>query len=293
MTIQQLEYFLAAARSLNFTRTAEAYYISQSAITQQIRNLENELGVTLFSRKNRKLMLTDAGELFVSEAESLIHKLTDSIERVRAVQDSMVGTLRIGYLKCMEMSRFPKSIQTFHNNYPSVKLLLRRDSAISLHDAFVKGDYDLIFNIKNDLLTYQGFASRRLGEYRFLVVLPPGHPLTRRKIIRQNDLEYENLIIHDFTRNFPRSPGIMHPNYLDTALLSNVIRTDEDVETILIMVASGIGIAILPDFEIRRPQVNLNLIYVPLDTNGYKAILEVIYEDKTENPLIPLFLDEV
>ncbi|MCD7866161.1 MAG: LysR family transcriptional regulator, partial [Clostridiales bacterium] len=136
MTIQQLEYFLAAARSLNFTRTAEAYYISQSAITQQIRNFENELCVTLFSRKNRKLMLTDAGELFVSEAESLIHKLTDSIEKVRAVQDGRVGTLRIGYLKCMEMSRFPKSVQTFHNNYPGVKLLLRRDSAISLHDDF-------------------------------------------------------------------------------------------------------------------------------------------------------------
>ncbi|MCD8117105.1 MAG: LysR family transcriptional regulator, partial [Oscillospiraceae bacterium] len=253
MTIQQLEYFLAAARSLNFTRTAEAYYISQSAITQQIRNLENELGVILFSRKNRKLMLTDAGELFVSEAESLIRKLTDSIEKVRAVQDGMVGTLRIGYLKCMEMSRFPKSIQTFHNNYPGVKLILRRDSAISLHDDFVKGEYDLIFNIKNNLLTYPNCGSCRLGEYRFFVILPPGHQLARKKIIHQEDLRYENLIIHDFTRNSPHSPGIMHPDYLDISLLSNVIKTDEDVETILIMVASGIGIAILPDFEIRIP----------------------------------------
>ncbi|MCD7864504.1 MAG: substrate-binding domain-containing protein, partial [Clostridiales bacterium] len=158
---------------------------------------------------------------------------------------------------------------------------------------FEKGDYDLIFNIKNDLLTYHDCASRRLGEYRFFVILPPGHPLSGQKIIHQKDLIYENLIIHDYSRIFTRSSGIMYPNYLDTALISNVIKTEDDVETILIMVASGIGIAILPDFEIRRPQVNLNLIYVPLDTNGYKAILEVIYEEKTENPLIPLFLEEV
>lgn len=293
MTIQQLEYFLSAARTLNFTKTAEIFFISQSAVTQQIKNMERELDVKLFTRNNNQLSLSAAGSLFVNEAEAIIAKITDSVAKVRAVQNGMSGNLNIGYLKCMEMTHFPKTIQNFHNKFPSVRLNLKRDSAIALHDDFIQGRYDIIFNIKHELLTYSNAEEQEIGKYPFYVVLPLGHPLNKKKIITQEDLLYEKLIIHDFNRGIPESPELIPRKYLDEGILPNVIKTDDDVETILIMVASGIGIGILPDFDIRKPQINLNLIYIPLQTHDFLEVLQIVYQKENENPLLPLFIEEI
>lgn len=293
MTVQQLEYFLSAAKTLNYTKTAEIFFISQSAVTQQIKNLENELNVKLFIRNNNQLTLSAAGSLFVSEAESIVAKINDAIKKVRAVHNGMTGTLSIGYLQCMEMTRFPKTVQNFHNKYPGVHLDLQRGDAIALHDDFLRGRYDIIFNIQHELLTYNDVIEQELGKYKFYAIMPPGHPLNQKKLITQEDLRYEKLIIHDFNRGIPGSPELIPRKYLQGNNLSNVIKTQEDVETILIMVASGIGIGILPNFDIRKPQINLNLIYIPLDTNGFYEVLEIVYAKNNENPLLSLFIQEI
>ena len=75
--------------------------------------------------------------------------------------------------------------------------------------------------------------------------------------------------------------------------MGNIISTEDDIETILLMVAAGAGVAIVPEFDIWQPQINLNLIYRPLDTGGCQASLCLYYAEEGGNPLIPLFLEEV
>jgi len=87
MTIRQLEYFLSAARTLSFTKTAQAFYISQSAITQQIKSLEEELDVKLFWRNNNQIRLTSVGELFVPEADAIVSRLKEAQEKLHAARD--------------------------------------------------------------------------------------------------------------------------------------------------------------------------------------------------------------
>ena len=292
MTVQQLNYFLDAAKSLNFTKTAEAFFISQSAVTQQIRNLEQELGVTLFARKNRRLTLTDAGRVFAGEARGIIARTEDAVERVRAVQNGKTGTLDVGYLKNIEMSRFPKSVQSFHEKYPGVNLNLSRDNAIELRSKFLSGKYDLIFQVEHEMLSYPGAACRQLGKYDYYVVVPPKHPLAARERVKQSDLKEVPLIIHDFQRGVPGTAQLPR-RYLDPELMGNSIITDDDTETILLMVAAGAGVAVLPEFDLFKPQINLNLVYLPLDTHGYQASLCLYYAADYANPLIPLFLEEV
>ena len=91
MTLQQLEYFVSAAHNLNFSKTAEMFFVSQSAITQQIRSLEKELKLDLFVRKNNRISLTDSGQVFMREAEQILAKVSDSIERVHSVQRGHVA----------------------------------------------------------------------------------------------------------------------------------------------------------------------------------------------------------
>ena len=292
MTIQQLKYFLDAAKSLNFTKTAEAFFISQSAVTQQIRHLEDELDVKLFARKNRRMVLTDAGRVFTGEAQGIINRTEDAVKRVRAVQGGKVGTLNVGYLKCIEMSRFPKTIQSFHEKYPGVHLNLERNNAMMLRDRFVNGKYDLIFQVEHPLLTYPGAEYRQLGYYSVRVVVPPDHPLAVQDHVSQSDLRDVPLIIHDFQRSIPGAAQLPR-RYLDAELMDNIISTEDDVETILLMVAAGNGVAVLPEFDTWKPQINLNLVYLPLDTGDYRASLRLYYAKDNPNPLISLFLDEV
>lgn len=292
MTVQQLKYFLDAAKSLNFTKTGEAFFISQSAVTQQIHNLEQELGVKLFVRRSRRLALTDAGRVFMGEAQGILARTEDAVERVRAVQNGKSGTLDVGYLKGIEMSRFPKSVQSFHEKYPGVHLNLSRDNAVALHDKFMGGKYDIIFQVRHDMLSYPGAQCRPLGSYGYYVALPPKHPLAAREQVRQSDLREQPLILHDFQRGVPGSAQLPRP-YLPAELMGNIISTEDDIETILLMVAAGAGVAIVPEFDIWQPQINLNLIYRPLDTGGCQASLCLYYAEGGGNPLIPLFLEEV
>ena len=78
------------------------------------------------------------------EAEQILAKVSDSIERVHSVQRGQKGTLRIGYIKCMEMGSFPRNVQNFYFKYPGVGIDLKRDNAVALHDEFLMGEYDII-----------------------------------------------------------------------------------------------------------------------------------------------------
>ena len=294
MTLQQLEYFVSAAHNLNFSKTAEMFFVSQSAITQQIRSLEKELKLDLFVRKNNRISLTDSGQVFMREAEQILAKVSDSIERVHSVQRGQKGTLRIGYIKCMEMGSFPRNVQNFYFKYPGVGIDLKRDNAVALHDDFLIGEYDLIFNVESPLLSYPKAAEiKQIGEYPFFAVIPPEHPLTHREVITQEDLKYERLIIHNFNRSKSEFPHDFPTGYLDNELVKNISKTNDDATTIQIMVAAGMGIGILTELEVEKASIPLNLSYIPLKTNGIKEILYIIYSKENDNPMIPLFLEEI
>lgn len=294
MTIQQLEYFLSAAKTLNFTKTGKSFFISQSAVTQQIHNLEEELHVSLFYRHNKKISLTPAGKMFIPEAEALISRTKQAVERVRSIQSGKIGTLCIGYLQCMEMSNFPQSIQNFHKRFPQVRLELKRDNAVSLYDEFLREKYDIIFNVEHPMLIYPSHTQiRTLRPYHYYVALLPDHPLSQKKLILQEDLMPENLIIHDFQRGLLGTSELLPPGYLREDIAKNVIATADDVETILLMVAAGTGIAVIPDFDIAYPRINLDLNYIPLDIENFVPHLQICYEKENPNPLLPFFLEEI
>lgn len=294
MTLQQLEYFVSAAHNLNFSKTAEMFFVSQSAITQQIRSLEKELQLELFVRKNNRISLSDYGQVFMREAEQILAKVSDSIERVHSVQRCRRGTLRIGYIKCMEMGSFPRDVQNFYHKYPGIGIDLKRDNAVALHDEFLMGEYDIIFTVDSPLFSYPNTTEIiKIEEYPFLAVMPPEHPLNHRELITQDDLKYERLIIHNFNRSKSEFPHDFPAGYLQNNLMQNISRTDDDATTIQTMVAAGMGIGILTELEVEKATMPLNLSYIPLETNGIQEILYMIYSKENDNPLIPLFLEEM
>lgn len=104
MNRNQLKYFVAAAESRSFTKAAEQFYISQTAITQQIRLLEETLGCPLFDRSTRPVSLTPAGTIFLREAKGILERMSRAQERVHDASTGLSGTLRVGYVRGYERS---------------------------------------------------------------------------------------------------------------------------------------------------------------------------------------------
>ena len=106
------------ADTLSFTKTAEKYYISQTAVSNQIKTLEEKLGVQLFLRDNRKVILTPAGKVFVKEAKSIITRIEEAVQHTKDAAEGFTGEIHVGYQWGFERTVFPKVLQDFQKYGP-------------------------------------------------------------------------------------------------------------------------------------------------------------------------------
>ena len=120
MNINQLNYFIAVAEHHSFTKAANQYYVSQTAITQQIHALEEQMNVTLFDRTCRPIELTPAGKVFLIEAKAIVDRMNIALGRVHDASTGLVGSLRIGYTKGYERSNLSNILKDFHHDYPNI-----------------------------------------------------------------------------------------------------------------------------------------------------------------------------
>lgn len=145
MNMNQLRYFIGVAEYQSFTKAAGSYYITQTAITQQIRALENHLGVQLFDRNTRPVRLTPEGSVFLREAKAVLERVEQAEHRVREASVGLVGSLKIGYIKGYERSSLSDRLRSFHNKYPNILISCYRWDTGILENGLQKGDYDIIF----------------------------------------------------------------------------------------------------------------------------------------------------
>ena len=132
MTTNQLKYFITAAETLSFTEAGKRHYISQTAITQHIQALEEQLNVRLFVREKRRVHLTPAGEIFYMEAKAVLERSKIAINRARNAADGVSGSMNIGYVKGQGITLIAPIIKKFYLQNPSVKFQLFRQAHLDL-----------------------------------------------------------------------------------------------------------------------------------------------------------------
>lgn len=144
--IKQIRYFQAVVRCGSFTEAAEECFISQSAISQQIQALENELGVKLLNREKRKFSLTSAGEYFYQKSLVLIADFESLCHETVRIANKDHAELRIGYLRCYGGQEFWLAVADFSEKYPDVSVQIINGNHEDLYDALRNGGVDLILN---------------------------------------------------------------------------------------------------------------------------------------------------
>lgn len=281
MNKNQLNYFIAAAESQNFTKAAEQFYISQTAITQQIHALEETLGCALFDRRTRPVTLTQAGRAFLSEAKAIVERMDTALERVHEASKGLSGTIRIGYIKGYERSSLSDVMRIFHIHHENVLLTFYRALSEELENGLKSGEYDIVFTHSSaDLTNEKGIGYFTYERSRLVAILYSGHPFARRESLRREDLKSEGMILTT--------------SLFDTEVnRPEIIAKCADLESTLMMVAAEEGISILPQYCTAKIANADNLVFIPLEGEGEEEEVIAAWKNDNPNPALRLLLDNL
>ena len=288
MNLNQLKYFVAVAEYHSFTKAAEQYFLTQTAITQQIQKLEDSVGVQLIDRKTRPISVTPMGRVFLREARSILQRMDSAVQRTREASTGLSGGLRIGYTKGYEHSDLTVKLRQFHHDYPNVLITCSRGDTDRLTSGLINGEYDVIFTWDSTNICKDEAVEYRLQErVRLVVALYGSHPLARRTSLTRADLKNEVMLFMS-----PSSTGDSLGDeyfirlYQNAGYYPNILLRSSDVESILMMIAVGEGISVLPVSCMRHLSEADNLVFVPLEgEHEVEEILAVWRKDKDSPPL--------
>ena len=194
LLFRQMRYFTAVVDCNSFTKAAEQCYISQSAISQQIRTLENELGVELIHRENRKFSLTAAGEYFYNQSKGILEEVeTMRKETIRLGQDQELQ-LRIGYLRCYSGQELYQAVAEFSRLYPEVSISIVNGTHEELYDLLRFGGADLILNDQRRAFSDQ-YVNYQLLQCRCFAEVSVRSSLSGRTAVELDELKRMTCIL--------------------------------------------------------------------------------------------------
>ncbi len=188
MLLKQIRYFQTVVEKNSFTEAAEACFVSQSAISQQIRSLESELGVKLFERKNRSFSLTPAGEYFYHKTTVLSSEIEQVCRETARIAHKDHAALNIGYLKCYGGDEFHQALADFTAKYPAVRVSVIEGTHEELYKELRLGEVDLVLNDQRRAFSDE-YVNFELTRSRCYVELSSNNPLSKLDIIHIEDLK--------------------------------------------------------------------------------------------------------
>ncbi|MCQ4346337.1 LysR substrate-binding domain-containing protein [Pseudomonas stutzeri] len=246
MELRHLRYFVAVAEELHFGRAAARLGISQPPLSQQIQALEEELGVCLFERTNRRVALSTVGELFLPEARAVLAQLDRAVDVARRARQGELGELKVGFTSSAPFtSTIPRAIQAFRLACPQVHLDLRELSSRRVAEAVAAGLLQVGMLRPLDPLP-AGLEALELFAEPLVAVLPAGHPLAGRADgIALAELAGEAFVF------FPRSFGTgLYDQLLELArgagFAPRIVQEASEAMTLIGLVATGLGVTVLP-----------------------------------------------
>lgn len=292
MNRNQLKYFVAAAETRSFTKAAEQYYISQTAVTQQIRLLEESLGCALFDRSTRPVSLTPAGKTFLLDARAILERMSRAAERVHDASTGLTGTLRVGYVRGYERSDLSVLMRRFHQQNGNVLITFYRCSTDVLAAGLLHQEYDVIFTWDStNLKTQEGVGFQTVEKARLVVALYAGHPLAQRRRLSRQELRGETIVyMSPDAAADSYGDAFFMQLYKDAGYKPNILFRSADTESVLMMVSAEEGISILPDYCTGKLYNADNLVFIPLSGAGEEEEIIAAWQHGNTNPALPRFL---
>jgi DNA-binding transcriptional LysR family regulator len=283
MDTQTLKNFITLAETLHFTKASGQVLMAQPALSRQIKQLEESIGVELFKRNKRNVALTKSGIYFKRAAEQTLNQLNYAIERARLIQNGEVGEIRIGYTHSVVQTILPKIIKKIQSEFPGIKTILREMNNTDQYRDLENQKLDIGF-VTNPIVP-ESLKSIIFFEDIFVLVLPENHRLLKKKFKSLSAFSNEHFILphridgSDYVHT-------VESICLDAGFLPNTVHHTASVSSALKLVEAGLGITIEPKASLSGQ--HLALKYIELNNINQKAQSAMLWNELTENEHMPI-----
>lgn len=259
MNIRDLKYLVALADLGHFGKAAEACFVSQPALSMQIKKLEETLGVQLLERTHKSVLLTESGVLIAERARHILSQVDEVREVAKSAQDPYCGELKIGIFPTLAPYLLPLIVPQLVKKFPQLSIYLVEDQTQHLVEKLKAGKLHAAFLASpiNEL----NFRQALLFEEAFLLAVGKTHVLSKRKVIKPQELNHKQLLLLD-EGHCLRDQALSFCHHVHAQETQNFRATS--LETLRHMVAAGVGITLMPELSC---QVNDNICYLPFSSS--------------------------
>jgi DNA-binding transcriptional LysR family regulator len=245
LELRHLRYFVAAAAELNFTRASARLGIAQPPLTLQIRALEHEVGVPLFERLSRGVLLTDAGRALLTDATAILDQIDQAVRRSRLSAEGMIGRVGVGFTVSASFHPLVNgTLRAFRELFPKVELQLEESRSTDLLQSLQQGRIDAAF-VRPPLSLTGELSMEPVAEEPMIAAVPLNHPVADCAIIPLQALSGDTFILYPRAVARGLSDEIVEACRLAGFEISAVQRAPQIASTIN-LVASGLGVSIVP-----------------------------------------------
>ncbi|ATO18812.1 RpiR family transcriptional regulator [Acinetobacter sp. LoGeW2-3] len=286
MELRHLRYFITVAEELNFSKAALKLYTAQPSLSQQIKDLEEDVGVKLLNRTKRKVELTEEGAVFLEQARLTLAQADKAIAMARQVSQAKQQMLRIGFVPVAEMKIFPYVLPNLRVQNPDLKIELLSLNNTEQMKLLKKGELDLTFtrhNFNSDEIESQFVIREPL-----IFILPKDHPLAkydRIPVKALNGIDFiipsaeQSLTLHNAIIDFAKANGIEF----------NIVQKADNILFNINSIGIGLGCTILPGYI--APLTMNNTVIRPLDVELPYLDLYVSYRKDGNSVAVKKFLE--
>jgi DNA-binding transcriptional LysR family regulator len=285
LDLRLVEYFVSVAEELHFGRAAERLHIAQPSLSQQIRRLELQLGVTLLERNSRSVHLTDAGQALLREGRKTLSQARHAIQTTRAAG---APRLTVGFYGSAGSDLLPAALRAFSAHHPALAISIRELTLGSIDD-ILNGEVSVAFTRLQPGQTE--LEVEVIAQEPRLVALATAHPLAARESLSFVELAPESFITNPAVRDH----GIRPPRWLAEqhrhGLPGRVSTESTGVLEILTLVAAGRGVCLVPSAVTRR-YPRSDITYVPVD-DAEPAVVSLAWRAGAVIPALAAFIETV
>ncbi|WP_299547125.1 LysR family transcriptional regulator [Seonamhaeicola sp.] len=285
LELRHLKYFLAVAETLHFRRAAERLYISQPGLSRQIKQMEADLGVTLFERHNRKVLLTKAGTFLKKELTLTLKNLDQTLQHAKLLHDGKKGDLKLGYVGSAMQQIIPDLLLAFEEAHPNTVFNLKELDNQTQIQELLSFDLDLGF-VRLERVP-KGLEIKPVLKESFCLVLPKDYPVSSENFRNLSAFKEASFILFDPKYSASYYERVMQI-FDDSGFTPIVSHNTVHAGSIYKLVENGFGISIVPKSLITE---NKNIRFIELKKIRQKTTLSVVWNKNNRNPILNDFLN--
>ena len=244
MELRHLRYFVAVAEEQNVTRAAARLHVSQPPLSRQIRALEDELGIGLFEHRAKSVRLTEAGKVFLAEAQAVLRRAEEAVQMAKAVASGKRGEIHVGYAPSLTVELLPNALRIFQKTNPGVRVQLHDLSTQEILRGLRNEKLHVALMIQPSAKAIQGLAFEKLRRYAVCLAVHPSHPLARSRRVGLELIAAERLITYTLA-DYPEYHAWLSDLFAPLKRAPQIAEEHDGSTSLIASVEAGRGVALV------------------------------------------------